>query len=58
MTRVTCPCCKGKKRLMVVENAAEFTNVPPDMVAAIVTYPDCTHCMGEGTVPAEVEEGE
>ena len=43
---VTCPCCKGKKRLALIEH---------DEVEGrtILTHPICCHCQGKGEVPAE-----
>lgn len=50
---VTCPCCQGKKRLMQIEPAM----APEDMerlgmVGAIVTYPECCYCQGDGEIEA------
>ena len=46
---VTCPCCKGKKRMTLVEH---------DEIEGrtILTHPLCTHCQGKGEVEAEAEE--
>lgn len=47
--RVTCPCCKGKKRVPVVEHDEEVGRT-------ILTHPPCNHCQGRGWVPSEVPE--
>ena len=38
--RARCPCCKGRKRLTVIEQGG-------------CSRSQCTHCMGEGTVAIE-----
>jgi hypothetical protein len=42
---ITCPCCHGEKRLTLVEH-------DDDTGRTILTRPQCTHCMGNGEVPA------
>lgn len=39
-----CPCCKGDKRLTVIEHDEESGRT-------VVTKPVCNHCMGRGWVP-------
>lgn len=46
---IECPCCHGAKRLSVIEH----DEIEGRMIR---THPQCTHCMGRGTVPAEVSE--
>lgn len=70
MTRVICPCCKGAKRLAVIERATIGTctlwpgcgcgtqSGPHTCEGQHVTWYDCCHCQGRGWVPAEIEETE
>jgi len=41
---VICPCCKGAKWLEVEVDLGRFE------------YPQCCHCQGRGSIPAEVDE--
>jgi DnaJ-class molecular chaperone len=41
-----CPCCKGKKRLQLIEHDETEGRT-------ILSRPICTHCMGTGTVKVE-----
>lgn len=51
MITVTCPCCKGKKYLAVVEH---------DEVEGrtVLSHHQCQHCQGKGKVPSEVGDDE
>jgi hypothetical protein len=45
--QVTCPCCKGEKQLLMVDENTQ------------VVYPmRCCHCDGKGKVDAEISEHE
>jgi len=46
---VTCPCCKGEKFVVVWDS--QWPGTEPQSYRE-----QCTHCMGKGVVPAEVEE--
>jgi len=46
---VPCPCCKGQKRLTVIEYDDEDGRT-------VVTKPMCTHCMGCGEIPVEIDD--
>ena len=46
--RVTCPCCKGAKVLLVYD--------ADDILYKWAIPYKCTHCQGEGTAEAEVED--
>ena len=47
--RVTCPCCKGKKRLTLIEHDEILGRT-------LLTHPVCCHCEGKGEIEAEVDE--
>lgn len=49
MQTIECPCCHGKKRLTVIEHDEQDGRT-------IITKPQCTHCQGRGTMPAEVRD--
>jgi len=44
---VTCPCCKDKRELVVYEETW------PSFGLEKAYTTECTHCMGEGYVPAK-----
>jgi hypothetical protein len=50
MPMVTCPCCHGKKKLLIFERV----DGDPEMIGAHLEM--CSHCEGRGKVEAEVEE--
>jgi hypothetical protein len=52
MPVVTCPCCDGKKKILVFSSAEEPE--PEGMI--IVSQEICAHCQGAGKIEAEVEE--
>ena len=52
--RVTCPCCKGEKELVV---AGEGKIPGVDIPTIFIDLQTCSHCEGTGNVEAEVEEG-
>jgi len=53
MPKVTCPCCKGDKKL-VVWSEGKLPGV--DIPTIFVDEKECAHCEGTGQVDAEVEE--
>jgi hypothetical protein len=56
MPKVTCPCCHGKKKILVFERDHPTGNVPEDMVFVAVSHVECSHCEGTGEIEAEAEE--
>lgn len=44
---VTCPCCKGKKRLSCIEHDERTGRT-------FLSKPMCCHCDGKGVVEAEI----
>jgi len=47
MTKVKCPCCHGKKFLLIIDESGE---------KAYEYSIACSHCEGTGEIDAEVEE--
>jgi hypothetical protein len=50
MRLVICPCCKGRKRLTLVEHSDKAGG------RTTLSKPECTHCEGKGKVPAELDK--
>jgi hypothetical protein len=53
--KVTCPCCKGEKTVVVWEPGS-LPGV--EMPTVFIDIKECGHCEGTGEVDAEVPEGE